>query len=344
MSRQMWNSDAMRSPSATRRSLRLVFALWGAFALCGCVSTEGIHIDPQRDLAERSGEVATLLEWPTASRIAIAAWLSLPWAGHASIGQPFDLIARAEALAPEQPEIVLIHVGMCIRMNCPEEEALWERLMAVDPDNGSWWMWDLARARKSGSDAAVTDMVLKISASAKISTYWNELTAMAFDALESTGPSNGSRPSDHDRARRVAQAYGIAAAIPTPPLQPVGKSCQRDQLEIDNRRAACVALLALMGRGNTLLEQGLALNIQLRWWPDGSPERDDLRARRRRFDYLRTTAEQFHWWREDRDMIMLIDAARRMPREEDVLLELLRSHGLPLVPPTNWVDPFEARN
>lgn len=160
---------------------------------------------------------------------------------------------------------------------------------------------------------------------------WNQLEVMMVDALAVANPSQSL-------ATRGSVAIGVLAAQAIPPLQPMSKACRLEQLNLPGRRAACEALVARMEQSSTVLTQGLALSIQERWWPAGSPERDVLRAKRRRLDYLLTMSGRIRWWRMNRDMAVRIDAARKTDREEDVELAMIKSFGLPPEPPMDWKD------
>jgi hypothetical protein len=134
----------------------------------------------------------------------------------------------------------------------------------------------------------------------------------------------------------------VVAAQAIPALQPMSKACRLDQLNLPGRRAACEALVARMEQSDTVLTQSLAISMQERWWPAGSPQREVVRAKRRRVDYLMTMSSRIRWWRMNRDMAVRIDAARKTDREEDVELAMIKSFGLPPEPPTDWKDTLHS--
>ncbi len=94
-----------------------------------------------------------------------------------------------------------------------------------------------------------------------------------------------------------------------------------------------------MEQSDTVLTQSLALSLQERWWPAGSPQRAVLRAKRRQLDYLMTMSSRIRWWHMNHDMAVRIEAARSTDREEDVERAVIKSLGLPPEPPVNWKDP-----
>ena len=245
------------------------------------------------------------------------------------------MIERAEALAPQRPELVWLHLAICELLKCDAKAQITAHLQALDPDNGFVWAADLEHAQPSGSDAAVTAAIVRIGAGPRMTFYWNQLEVMMVDALAVANPAQSL-------ATRATVAIGMLAAQAIPPLQPMSKACRLEQLDLPGRRAACEVMVARMEQSSTVLTQGLALSLQERWWPVGSPQRDVVRAKRRRLDYLMMTSSRIRWWRMNRDMAARIDAARRSDREEDVEIAIVRSFGLPPEPPLDWKDTLHS--
>jgi hypothetical protein len=89
-------------------------------------------------------------------------------------------------------------------------------------------------------------------------------------------------------------------------------------------------------QSSTVLTQSLALSIQERWWAAGTPQRSVVDRKRRRLDYLMQTSNRFRWWAMNRDMAAWLEATRRQDREEDVMVAIVLSLGLPAEPPDGW--------
>jgi hypothetical protein len=245
--------------------------------------------------------------------------------------QPLDLIERAQTLAPERPELVWVHLAICERLKCEARDQIAAHLQSLDPDNGFAWALDLERLPPSDSNA-VTAVIARMGASPKMTIYWNQLEVMMVDALTVASPSQ-------DLATRGIYAIGVLAGESIPPLQPIVIACGAEQLDLPGRRAACEAMVAHMEHSDTMLTQSLALTMQERWWPVGSPQRAVLRAKRRQLDYLMTVSSRIRWWHLNHDMAVRIEAARSTTREEDVDRAVVKSLGLPLKPPVDWRDP-----
>jgi hypothetical protein len=302
-------------------------------ALAGCAHARGAGTDADAWRAERAREVEVLVAQPTPTNLAVAALLAVP--GDLISRQPLELIAGAEALAPQRADLAWAYLAICKRLKCEAKEQIEAHLRAIDPDNGFVWAADLEHAQSSGSAVAITAAITRIGAGPRMTFYWNELEVMMVDGLAVANPSQRL-------ATRGTVAIGALAAQIIPSLQPISKACRLEQLDLPGRRAACEALVARMEQSSTVLTQSVAISVQERWWPAGSPQREVVRAKRRRLDYLLTMSSRIRWWRMNRDMAVRIEAARKSDREEDVELAMIKSLGLPPEPPIDWKDTLHS--
>lgn len=297
-------------------------------ALAGCAAPRG-STDARFHPDERNREAAVLIAHATPDDLAAAALLL--GADDPDSRQPLELIDRAQALAPSRPELVWVQLTICERFRCGARAQIAARLQALDPDNGFAWALDLERVPPSDS-AAVTAVIARMGAAKKMTIYWNELQVMMVDALAVARPSDGL-------AARGFGAIGIVAAESIPPLQTIFRACAPERLDLPGRRAACAAMATHMEDSDTMLTQSIAISVQERWWPAGSPQRKVLRAKRRQLDYLMAMSSRIRWWRLNHDMAVRIEAARSTQREEDVARAVVKSLALPLEPPVSWKDP-----
>ncbi len=311
-------------PLALRSSIVLLCALM----LTGCV--HGRATEAKSFWAQRNREAAILAAHPTPGNLAAAALLAEY--DNRDSRQSLALIEQAETLAPQSPELLWLHLALCIRLKCNAEAQITAHLQSIDVANGFVWLPELERAQSAGPEA-VTAAIVRIGASPSMTFYWNQLEVMMVDALAVADPSK-------DLATRGMVAIGMLAAQAIPPLQTMSKACRPEQLDLPGRRPACEALVIRMEQSSSVLTQSLALSLEDRWWPAGSPRGEMVRAKRRRLDYLMTTSSRIRFWHKNTDMAVRIDAARHTDREEDVELALVKSFGLPLEPPKNWKDAF----
>jgi hypothetical protein len=305
--------------------------LVGAFGLGGYTATRASGMDLSQLQAERERDVAVLVAQATPDRLATAAWLAQPLSGEGTPGKSLELIARAERLAPDRPELVWLHRAICERAMCDMQPQIESKIRELDPGNGFVWAWELQRGRDSFSAPMVTEALVRMGAGSKITDYTNQLEVMTVDAMGMARPSL-------NLASRVVYGIGMIAAMPIPALSQISKACRLEQFDQPGRRAACETLMARMEQSSAVILQSMALRIQERWWPVDSPQREVLNTKRRRLDYLMEVSGRMRWWRMNRDMAVRIDAARRTEREEDVELVMVKSFGMSTEPPNDWKD------
>jgi hypothetical protein len=315
----------------------VTFLLLCELALAGCA-----HQPPDIPSirATNDREIRALLAVPTPGRLAAASVLEVrasaleaPREQLAKSERSMKLIEQAEALAPIQPELVWLELAHCRRLQCDASRQIEDRLKTLDPGNGFVWLSDLERAQASGSQAAVTEAILRIGNSSKMTFYVNELEVMFTDAL-------ATAELLENPVNRGLEAIGLLTGSAIPPLLPMGKACQLEQLAVQGRRAACESMFVRMEQSRSVLTQSFALSMQQRWWPAGSSEREALLKKHRRLDYLISVSSRMRVWHMDGDMATRLDSARRTEREEDVEIAMVKSFGLPTDPPAGWKDPY----
>ena len=227
--------------------------------------------------AHREVEVAALTARDTPQSLATAAVLL----NFKTDSQSLTLIDRAVTMAPADAKLIYLQWGVCAQHTCAREQEVIEHLKAADPDNGLAWLPELNAASERKSESEITRLLRIIGATRGLSIYWNPLNVMMVDALSENAASH-DRPAlrkSHD----IVAVIGVLAAVAIPPLQSLGKSCHLDQFDQPGRRAACEAMTARLSESDTEIMQGLGIGIQQKWWPEGSPERERLRAQRRQY-------------------------------------------------------------
>jgi hypothetical protein len=303
-------------------------------SLAGCAddARKAREADEQREIA-----VAELTARGTAQSLAAASLLG----GYKQGRRSQDLMDRAVAIAPDQPALAYVQWRECAAApSCAQEEKFRTRLQAVAPDNGLVWLPELNAAWERADAPAVTRAVAKIGGSRDISIYWNFLTVMMVDAFREISKSTGRPVFAQSPTDRMVDAIGILAAVSTPPLHAMAKSCRADQFDQHGRRDACEAMMARLADSDNFLMQSLAVSIQQKWWPEGSLEREQLRARRREFDYVMLASSRLRVLHLDRDSARRLEAMRESNHELDVMRAMLAFRHEPLEPPASWKDPY----
>ena len=305
-------------------------------ALAGCAGQERTSRDFE---ATRDAQAAALSARATPESLATASALL----SFKRDSESLALVNSAAALAPERADIIYLQWRVCVRHQCAEEPQILADLKRVDPGNGMAWLPELNAAWERADQREVTEIVAKIGASRGVNLHWNPLVVMMVDALGESALRN-ARDRANDFPTRMVTAIGILAATSTPPLQPLAKACLPAQFEQRGRRAACEAMVAGLGKSDTMIAQGLGLSIQEKWWPEGSAERENLKGQRQQIQYLLIASSRERILHLNKDWATRLDAMRKTSNEVEVMRAMLISHHEPLERPLNWQDPYAAKN
>jgi Flp pilus assembly protein TadG len=322
--------------------------------LAGVVGCAGESLKGRDFVAETDADVAALTARGTAHSLATAALLSsvktaLQSRDHAQPEaqttaqkptQAQALMKQAVALAEDQQPLAYLQWRACAD-SCADQEQIRIHLQTLDPDNGLVWLPELIAASETGDAYAVTRAIARIGAARRMSMYSNALVVMTVDELGENAQSAGGAVIEKDPIARMISAMGLSLRF-IPPLQSLSKPCHADQFDQPGRREACEAMTARMTESDTLLMQGLGIGIQEKWWPDGSPEREKLRAQHRQLDYVGRATSPFRILHMKKDWAERLDALRHSSREIDAQRMMLAFYHLPLERPVNWKDPYSS--
>jgi len=138
--------------------------------LAGCAHAKEDGTDADVFRAERTRQVE-VPRCTSNSDPTLAAAAFLAESGDLIGRRPLELIAQAEALAPQRAELAWVHLAICERLKCAAKEQIEVHLQEIDADNGLVWAADLEDAQSSGSAVAVTAAIARIGASPRMTLY-----------------------------------------------------------------------------------------------------------------------------------------------------------------------------
>jgi len=256
----------------------------------------------------------------------------------ALVGQSADalvLATRAADLAPQDAAIGWIQLRVCaLTANC-DNRGFATEMRWLDPDNSAAWLPTLATAWQSADSVEIDRVLAHMASGTSVDFYWNPIVVMMFDALKAVSGRLSSRYASSDAAR-LAYVEHIAAAKIIPRFAPLIDACRQSKSGTP-RRASCVAVARILRNGDTVNAQFAGIAIERRLLPVDGREYRALGERRRVLQWRVMTAAEF-----DRPLLPWLKSAharwrlshmRTMRREEDVILAVLRDHGMPLDPP-----------
>jgi hypothetical protein len=107
---------------------------------------------------------------------------------------------------------------------CDMQPQIESKIRALDPGNGFVWAWELQRGRESFSAPMVTEALVRMGESSKMTDYMNQLEVMTVGAMGIARPSM-------NLTSRVVYDLGMIAAMPMPALSQISKACRLEQWE-----------------------------------------------------------------------------------------------------------------
>lgn len=245
-----------------------------------------------------------------------------------------DLAAKASDLDPDNAAIGWLRLQLCAgTAGCdirdPATTMRW-----VDAENSAVWMATLAVAQRDKDSEEVSRILQEMAQGSRFEVYRNRTVVLLFDTLTKAGAElpAGYVPSD---LSRLSEAMAVAGAEIVPPFAPLLAAC-RESLGAE-RRENCLKLAKLMQRGDTVSAQMAGLTIERRL---SAPDSKDARAvaeRRRELDWRVTAASEYDApalpWLTNALARDRVREMRKLPREEDVDIAILRRHKIALEPP-----------
>ncbi len=244
-------------------------------------------------------------------------------------------IARANLVAPNRPDLAWLHARICMMSAGCESEPLEARFRKLAPDNGIVWLGPLARAQ-SRHDKRVEDQVLEaMSRAQRFDLYWTGLVWRLSTArsARTPPPSNPKEPAQ-PLTRALDQTTDALASAVTPAFKPLNAACALDRTQDPVTRTRCERVAQAMQGSDTTLVEAIGLGIGQRLATPASPTASVLEERGATLSYRSQAAGAVVRSQVERERFstQLIELMKKLPREQDVSVAILRWAGEPLLP------------
>jgi hypothetical protein len=245
-------------------------------------------------------------------------------------------IARASELAPERPELVWLHARACMEVRGCEPEPIEARLRKLDPSNGVVWLGPLARAQ-ARRDVRAEDPILEaMSRAERFDLYWTALIWRLSAARHANmpQPADGKPPPGAPLTAALDSTTESLSRIVVPMFKPLSSSCGQQRVQDPTTATRCERIAQAMQRSDTTLVEGLGLGIAQRLAPPGSPNSVVIDERIGTLSYRSHAAGAVVSAQVERDKFstQLLELMKKLPREQDVSVAILRWAGKPLLP------------
>ncbi|HKS54762.1 MAG TPA: hypothetical protein VJS12_05730 [Steroidobacteraceae bacterium] len=244
-------------------------------------------------------------------------------------------IARANLLAQNRPDLAWLHVRICALTPGCEPEPIETRFRKLAPDNGVVWLGPLARAQARRDNQAEAQILEAMSRAQRFDVYWTGLVWRLSAARNAKAPAAGTpgaSPTPLTAALdRTTEA--LSAAV-VPAFKPLSAACEVARTQEPVARARCDRIARAMQGSDTTLVEGLGLAMAQHLATPASPEAVVLDERIATLSYRSQAAGAVVRSQVERDKFsaQMIELMKKLPREQDVSVAILRWAGEPLLP------------
>jgi hypothetical protein len=285
-----------------------------------------------------------LREWKISASVVLAARgdaNSLATAAMLSPAGGPELAWRASVLAPDSVPIAWVRLRLCaITPGCDFRDAA-TAMRWVAADNPAAWLPTLNQAYKEGDTVEIERVLFDMSQGKHFDVYAMPVAVLMFDALsaaEKSLPKTFAASEDS----RLSLVLGVSAAKLVPSFASLEEIC-RDSTPGTERREACVKIAHKLQRSDTVHGELAGIIIEKHAVAPESKEALALTERRRVLESLESLAAKFDTpllpWSKSAHARWHLDQMRALPREQDVLLAILREQGTPSMPVSGAPSP-----
>jgi hypothetical protein len=244
-------------------------------------------------------------------------------------------IARANVIDANRPELAWLHARICAVTAGCQAEPIETRLRKLAPDNGVVWLGPLARAQARQDKAAEQQILEVMSQAQRFDLYWTSLVWRLSAALNDNSPQPGTPGANAQPLTHALDATTEAlSAVVVPAFKPLSTACGIDRAQDPATRTRCQRIAEAMQRSDSTLVEGLGLGIAQRLATPASPDAVVLDERVATLSYRSQAAGAVVREQVERDKFsaQLIELMKKLPREQDVAMAILRWAGQPLLP------------
>jgi hypothetical protein len=242
----------------------------------------------------------------------------------------WSLISAATKRAPDRADLAYLQATLCQHIEGCQPEAYEARLRKLDPGNAAVWMRSLAAAQRRREPAVEGQILDAIGRAERFDVYWNALTA----GISGARIANGAHPN-----ASLSETINWLGATIVPPLQPLTLACTRARTSEQQWADRCRRVARVLMNGDTYLVESLGTSLAQQVVPETSEQTKlNERARTSRYRW-RTYAEITNSQIErDKFAVELTELMRKLRREQDVHLAVVRWAGRAVTPPADWKD------
>lgn len=246
----------------------------------------------------------------------------------------YTYIERALEQEPERKELVWLAARLCADVPRCEPQTYESRLRKLDPGNGVVWMGPLARAYARKDDAAAEQILEALSRESRFDVYWNALLSEGAVALSRQAGQPAPKMLNGPLTNAVNDVSTWLSAVGMPSFAALANACSRERTQTPSIAERCRNIAKVLQQGDTYAAEAVGLGIAQRAAGEDSPAMIALTEHAAVVTYQHDTARDILGQQVEREKMSaeLIELMKKLRREQDVSIAVLRWAGVPLTP------------
>ncbi len=242
----------------------------------------------------------------------------------------WSLISAATKQAPARVDLAFLQASLCGLIEGCQPEAYEARVRTLDAGNAAIWMRALAEAQRQRESAVEAQILDAMGRAQRFDVYWNALGASVTGARIAKGAH---------AAASLGETIDWLGSTVVPPPQPLMLACSRARTTEQAWADRCRRVARVLMSGDTFFAESVGTKLAQQVAPETS-EQKQLKERGRNSRYLWRMYAEIANSQVERDKFALeiVELMRKLRREQDVHLAVVRWSGRSVVPPPNWTD------
>lgn len=242
----------------------------------------------------------------------------------------WSLISTATKQAPNRPDLAYLQARMCQLIEGCQPEAYEARVRKLDAANASIWMRSLEEAQRRREPIVEAQVLDAMGKAQRFDVYWNALGA----SITTARISLGARPD-----ATLSETIDWLGDTIIPALAPLTLACSRSRTTEAQWAERCRRVSRVLLNSDTYIAESIGFAIAQQVVGE-TKDQTLLNERSHTARFLwRTYAEITNSQIErDKFAMELIELMRKLRREQDVHLAVVRWAGRPVTPPPGWKD------
>jgi hypothetical protein len=241
---------------------------------------------------------------------------------------------RALAQAPDRPELIWLAARLCGDVPRCEPESYEARLREVAPGNGVVWMGPLTRAQTARDSVTEKHVLEALGRESRFDVYWNALLSQAAVARSRESAQPPPKALNGPLTNAINEVADWLTAVAMPSFTGLAQTCSPDSARDEAAAERCRRIAQVLQQGDTFAAEAVGIGLARRAVRPDSPSIVAIEERGAILQYQHQTAREIMANQVEREKFSaeLIELMKKLRREQDVSLAILRWAGVSLTP------------